>query len=63
MLISCCFFLTLFMHLFYPTVTVLLEYFNLGIYSCLGFCNSIAVNAISFKPQKVCAMMVDLYVY
>ena len=44
----------------YPTVTVLLEYFNPTIYSCLVFpCNSIAVNVISFRPQKV--WMVNLY--
>ena len=40
--------------LFYPVETVLLEYFDLMIYSCLVFaCNSIAVNLISFKPQTV----------
>ena len=52
----------------FPTVTVLLEYFDPAIYSCVVFelhmhgnhicfgvpCNSIPVNAFSFiKPQKV----------
>ena len=37
--------------LLYRTVTVLLEYLNPLIYSCLVF--AIVVNAIYFKPQKV----------
>ena len=55
------FLLTFFMYLFYPVVTVLLKYFDPEIYSCLVLpCNSVAVNAISFKLQKVLAMMVNL---
>ena len=49
---------------FYPTMTVLLECFDPVIYSCVVLpCNSITVNAISYKPQKVWAMMVSLYSY
>ena len=60
---SVTFFPTFFMHLF-PTLTVLLEYFDPVIYSCLVLpCNSVAVNVISFKPQKAWAMMVNLYAY
>ena len=56
------------MHLFYSVVTVLLEYVDGN--STQRFtvdwflpCNSVAVSAISFKPQKVLTMMVNLYAY
>ena len=46
-------------------VTVLLEYLNLMICSCLALlCHSIAVNVISFKSQRFeLRMMVNLYAY
>ena len=40
----------------------ILKYFDPVIYSCLVFA-SIAVNAISFKPQKFRAMIANLYAY
>ena len=40
-------FFDIFMHLLYTTVTILSEYFDSAIYSCLVLpCNSIAINVI-----------------